>query len=154
MFSVVVRQSRTFQLLMLAWAAMCMGSWEGKQLGLLTQAKGDILYHMTSRSVCKARGRSRKERTFTVMAFVCSSSDYAWRSLAFLEMAEHLPADGKSWMNFLFCFAWAQGFFFTCWTAFRSAHEFSHLHPSSSLPHPTWGGSERVAIWCWAASCG
>ena len=36
MVLVVARQSRTFQLLMLAWPARRMGSWEGAQLGQLT----------------------------------------------------------------------------------------------------------------------
>jgi len=47
-------------------------------------------------------------------------------------------------MNCLFCFACVGGFYFTCETAFISAHELSHLYPSNSLPCPT-GEVERVS---------
>jgi len=54
MFSVVARQSRIFQLLMLAWPARCTGNWEGTQLGQLTQTgQRDILFLMTSCTVYK-----------------------------------------------------------------------------------------------------
>jgi len=54
MFLFVARQARTFQLLVLAWPARCLGSWEGTQPGQLTQTgQRDIPYRMTSRSVCK-----------------------------------------------------------------------------------------------------
>jgi len=57
MVLVIARQSSTFQLLMLAWASRCMGSWEGTQLGQLTQTgQRDILFHMTSCSVYKLAG--------------------------------------------------------------------------------------------------
>jgi len=54
MFSVVARQSRTFQLLVLAWPARCTGSWEGTELGQLTQTgQRDLLFHVMSSSVYK-----------------------------------------------------------------------------------------------------
>jgi len=82
-----------------------------------------------------------------MMVFVFPSNPHAWWSPAFLEMAEHLPADGKWWMNSLFLFACACGFCFTYSTVFISAHRFSHFYPSSSLPRPT-GGNEWGAVWC------
>jgi len=61
MFLVVARQSRTFQLLTVAWAARGTGSWEGTQLGQQTQTgQRDIPYHMTSCSAYKG-GRRRKK---------------------------------------------------------------------------------------------
>ena len=48
------------------------------------------------------------------MVFVFLSHHYTWWSPAFLEMAEHLPADAKQWMNSLFCFACVRSFCFTC----------------------------------------
>jgi len=49
MFLVVARQSRTFQLLTLAWAARCTGSWEGIQPGQLAPTdQSDIPYCMAS----------------------------------------------------------------------------------------------------------
>ena len=54
MFLVVARQSRTFLLLILAWPARYMGSWEWTQLGQLTQtAQRGILCGMTLFSVYK-----------------------------------------------------------------------------------------------------
>ena len=71
--------------------------------------------------------------------FVFPGNRYVWRSPAFLEMAEHLPADGKRWMTSLFCFACMCSFCFPYETVFISTHEFSHFYPSDSLPHPTGG---------------
>jgi len=51
MLLVVARQSRTFQLLTLAWAARCMGNGEGTQLTQTGQS--DIPYHLMSRSPYK-----------------------------------------------------------------------------------------------------
>jgi len=58
MFWVAARQSRTFQLLLLAWPARCTGSWEGTQPdmgtqpGQLTQTgQRDLLFRVTPRSV-------------------------------------------------------------------------------------------------------
>jgi len=45
----------------------------------------------------------RRGGTFGVTAFVVPSNSYARRSPAFLEVAEHLPTDGKVWSNPLFC---------------------------------------------------
>jgi len=54
MFLVVAKQSRTLQLLTLAWPSRCTGSGEGTQLGQLTQTgQRDIPYHMTSCSAYK-----------------------------------------------------------------------------------------------------
>jgi len=56
MFSVVARRSRIFQLVTLAWPARSMGSWEGTQLGQLTQTgQTGILFRRTSCSVYKLR---------------------------------------------------------------------------------------------------
>jgi len=54
MFLVVARQSRFFQLFTLAWAARCMESGTGTQLGHLTPTgQRDVPYHMTSCSAYK-----------------------------------------------------------------------------------------------------
>ena len=113
----VLTQSRPFLLLTpphqrVGWG--CTRSWEGTQLGRLTPTdQRDIPYHMMSCSAYKAGRRRRKGGdTFGVMAFVLPSNCQAWWSPAFLEMAEHLPADGKWWMNSLLCFACACGFSF------------------------------------------
>ena len=91
----------------------CTRSWEGTQLGQLTPTdQRAIPYHMTSCSAYKA-GEEEGRGTFGVMVFVFPSHCYTWWSPAFLEMAEHLPAHGKEWMNSLFCFACMRGFCFT-----------------------------------------
>jgi len=57
MFLVIARQSRTFQLLMLAWAARCVGSWMGTQPGQWAPAgPRDVPCHSVSCSACKAWG--------------------------------------------------------------------------------------------------
>ena len=82
----------------------CTRSWEGTQPGQLTPTdQRDIPYHMTSCSAYKARGRRRKWGMFGVMVFVFTGNHYTWWSPAFLEVAEHLPADGKRRMNSLLC---------------------------------------------------
>lgn len=77
---------------------------------------------------------------FRVMAFVFSSDHYMWWNSAFPGMAEHQPANGKQWLNFLFCFACMCSF---CFSVFISAHEFFHLCSFYPLPHPT-----MEAVWC------
>lgn len=42
---------------------------------------------------------------FEVMVFALPSNCYVLWSPAFQEVAEHLTADGKHWMESLFCFA-------------------------------------------------
>jgi len=57
MFLFVASQSGTFQLLTLAWAARCMGSWEGTRPGQLTPSdQRDIPCHMVSCSAYKVDG--------------------------------------------------------------------------------------------------
>jgi len=78
MFLVVARQSRTFQLLMLAWAARCTRNWEGTQPGQLTpNDQRDVPYHMMSCSTYKVGGRRRKRKTLGVTVFVFPSNSYA-----------------------------------------------------------------------------
>jgi len=49
------------QLLMLAWAASCMGNWEGTQPGQLTTAnQRDIPCHMMSCSASKVGGKKKE----------------------------------------------------------------------------------------------
>jgi len=63
-FSVVARQSRSFQLLGLAWPARCLGSCEGTQPGQLTQSgHRGILFHMASCSLYKLGGVGRGAAT-------------------------------------------------------------------------------------------
>jgi len=78
MLLVVARQSGTFQLLTLAWAARCMGSWEGTWPGQLTPTdQRDIPCHMLSYSAYKVGERRRKRGLFGVIAFVFPSNCYA-----------------------------------------------------------------------------
>ena len=99
-------------------------------------------------------GKKKEGGTLGAMAFVFPSPRYACWSPAVLEMDEHLPADGKRWMNSFFCFACVCGFCSTYSTVFISTHEFSHFCPSSSLPHPTGAGCERATVWGLVASWG
>lgn len=62
--------------------------------------KGTV--HITWCSAAKAQGKEVQGRTFMIMVFVFPNNCYTWWSLAFL--AKRLPAAGKQWMNFLFCF--------------------------------------------------
>lgn len=103
---------------------------------------------MTSRSIYKAGGRRRKGWTFRVTALVFLSNCYGWYSLAFLEIAEYLPAHGKWWINPLFCFDFTCGFFFICQLDFISTQEISHFYPSNPTSHPTVGSGM-----VWASSC-
>lgn len=71
-------------------------------------------------------------------AIVFLSNGYAWWGSAFLEMAEHLTAHGKEWMNSLFCFACMWRF------CFISTQEWTHSHPSGFGPYSFEG-----VISCW-----
>ena len=127
-------------------------SWEATQPGQLTPTdQRDIPCHMMSCSACKAERRKRKWGTFEVNAFVFPSNHYMWWSPAFLVMAEQLSADGKQWINSLFCFA--------CMCGFALAIKLSLSQPLSFLiftllilsPIPLWGewASGYVVLSCW-----
>lgn len=60
---------------------------------------------------------------------VVPNHTYADWSPAFLEMAEHLSAEGMYWINSKFCF--------TYYIVFISIHEFFHFYASDSLPRLT-----------------
>ena len=62
-----------------------------------------------------------------------------------------MPAEGKQWMNSLFCFACMPSFFFTYETVFISAQKFSYFYRSGSVPQPTGAGSEGPVVWYLAA---
>ena len=132
----------------------CTRTWEGTQLGQLTPTdQRDIPHHMASCSAYKAGGRRRKGGTFGVMAFVFPIHRYTWWSPAFLEMAEHLPANGSS--------EWIPCFVLLACTAFALPIKLSLTQPTCfltftlpilSLIPP--GAGERAAGWCWAACWG
>ena len=64
MILVLARQSRTSQLLTLAWLARRTGSWEGTQSEQLTQTgQGDIPYHTMSGLVSKMGELARGQRS-------------------------------------------------------------------------------------------
>lgn len=70
-------------------------------------------------------------------------------SSPFLYVAEYLPANGKQWKNFFFCFACTCSFFFT--QAVLNSRVLS-LILSSSLPHLTWEkrvSSYGMLSFCW-----
>jgi len=70
-FLIVTRQSRISELLMVAWPARCTGSWEGTQLGKLTQTgERGILYHMMSCPVYKLGELSRGSDRCSEMGWV------------------------------------------------------------------------------------
>jgi len=74
----------------------CTTSWEGTWPGQLTPAdQRDIPYHMMLCSVIKTVGKKEEGAKFRVTVFVFPSNCYKQRSPAFLEMAEHLPVNGK-----------------------------------------------------------
>lgn len=68
-------------------------SWEVTQLGQLTPS--DILDHMTSCSAYKSEGRRRNRGNVQSYSVWLPKSPLPWWSLAFLEVAEHLPVLGK-----------------------------------------------------------
>lgn len=74
---------------------------------------------------------------------------YTQWSPASLRMAEHLPADGKQWINFALLL-WIA---FAIKTVYISTYKLSHIYPSDSLPI-TSGMREQVAAWDWAACWG
>jgi len=74
----------------------CTKGWERTQQGQLTSAgQRDIPYHVMALSAHKAGGRRRKVKTFGATVFVFPSNHYVRWGHAFLEMAEHLPDNGK-----------------------------------------------------------
>lgn len=80
-------------------------SWGSTQPGQLTLIdQKDIPGHMASCSAYKARGGRRKRETLRMTVFIFPGHSYMWWSLAFLEVAEHLPPHGKWQMCSLFCF--------------------------------------------------
>lgn len=94
---------------------------------------------MASWSADESGGERRRGRVFSGVVVVCPSHHYAWWSLAFPGMAEHLSVHGKGWRNSLFSFACAYSFCFTYETIFISVHKFSRFYPSKHLPCPTPG---------------
>lgn len=84
--------------------------WVGEEVGgdtapQLTQFdQRDVALYVTSCSAIKSQGEVEEGETFVVMEPVFQVA-VRWWSLTFLEMAESLSADGKWWINALFCFA-------------------------------------------------
>ena len=101
---------------------------------------------------CKSWGKRRKVGMFGVMPFVFPSNCYMCWSPAFLE---HLPADGKWWMNSLFCFVCTYDFCFTYYyllCLYLNPRVFSLLLIWFSLPSHCEGsewalGGTLVASW-------
>ena len=125
----------------------CTRSWEGTQPGQLTLAEQRAIPYCTmSCSAIKAEGKKEERGMFGVMAFVIPSNRCMWQSPAFLETAEHLPANGKQWTNSLLFFAWEHSFCLPCRTVSISTHEFSHFYLSDSL-------TILVGHWEWGSSC-
>lgn len=114
-----------------------------EQISFIAGSRG---YHRVSCSEYKAeKGKRREGVTSRGMAFVFPSSCYKWWSLAFLGMAEQLPAHAKWWMNSLFWFAWM--------CSFALAVRLSLSHPQVLLLLVFWlcpiPLSEK-----WESSCG
>lgn len=66
---------------------------------------------------------------------------YVWWVLVFLQVAEHLPAHGKQWINYLFCFACVCDFYFTWGTVFTSTYEVFFIF-TLPIVSPTCTGEE------------
>lgn len=114
----------------------CTNSWEGTQRRQLIQTyQRDIPYHMPSRLAIKNTGK--KGGWFRVTVFVFPRNHYMWWSPAFLEMAKHLPANGKELINSLFCFACIGRFWFPY---YLNPQVFALLpslfSPPSAIPSP------------------
>lgn len=79
------------------------GAGRGHNLDSWSQLTTRVSHHTQHIKLGKEHG------TFGLMVFVFHCHHYKWWSLALLEMAEHLPAFGRWWMDSLFCFACMPG---------------------------------------------
>lgn len=110
-------------------------SWEGAQLEQLTPTDQN-------------RGKKVEEREFGVMESVFPSNSDMWWSSVFLKMAEHLPTNGKLWINSLFCFALhcAQLFLSLLNCPYLNTLRFLYFCSSYFLPYPSAGEQASSSI--------
>lgn len=120
-------------------------SWERTQLGQLTPTgQSNISYHMTMCSAYKA-GEEGRGACLEWCYFVFPINHIiGWTAV--LEMAKHLPANGKEWMNSLFTFACAHDLCFTCETVITSTQKFCLVPFWFYPPSKQWGVSEWAAV--------
>jgi len=128
MFLAGARQSRASQLLMLAWAAQRMGSWEGTQLGQLTQRA--IPHHMMSWLVHKLGGTGWRGSDHCSGIGWCDSSGGEQMHLCITCFVSLLLVVSSS------------AFLLNC--LYLSPRVFTFSHP---LPHPMgrWELSEQLS---------
>lgn len=119
------------------WVCTC--TWEMTHLGQLTQVGRRI---SQTRQHVKL-GKREIIGMLRVIPFVSPHHHHTWRNSALPDMSEHLPANGKWWMNSLICFGCLSCFCFVFWTVFISVHKFSYFYSSNSLLHSTQG--ERMS---------
>jgi len=90
------------------WAGGAQESGRGRSQDSWPQLAKGILHATRHHARHTKLGKKEAGGHFGMMAFVFPSNRYPWWSPAFLEVAEHWPADGKWWINSLFWFACAQ----------------------------------------------
>lgn len=117
-------------------------SWEGAQLGQLIPADHTMWCHPQH---VKLREEGRRDE---YLKWWHLSAQVTGNHLDFHEMAKHLSAHGKQWINSLFCFALSVSLFL-CKCARFLAFTLLCFYSPGSLPHPV--RAEWVSEWSWAA---
>lgn len=117
-----------------------------------------FLYHMAPHSAIKAeeekeRGGGEQELRHLEWQCLSSQETVMCNESCFPRSREHLPADRKLQMIFLFCFVCTSRFCHSSQSIFISTHEFSYFYTSDCLLHTTWG---EWTLWnsaaCWVKS--
>lgn len=113
--------------------SFCPHSWEwARSWERHSWDSGPHLAKGISQTYCvmlssKGSGKTRKGIT------VVTSNHYVCWGHAFQEVAKCLPANGKQWINSLFCFVFTHSFCFSYKTDFSLIHKFVDCRwPSSS----------------------
>lgn len=115
--------------------------WLSQVLNDPKQTKGYLITYdniLSNKSWVKESGRNI---TYTPKTQLCVMR------CAFLEVDEHLPDDGKQWMNSLFCFSCVHSFCTGKLFQPMSSCMFTFLILSANPP----GEGEWAAVRCWAA---
>ena len=123
----VAKQSRIFQLLLLAWPDRCIGSWEGTQLGQLTQTgERGILFHMMSCCIYNLGELAGGSDCYSGMAWILF---IWWQAIAFV--------------HHLFYYYY---YVLLCFPVKLSLSQAMSFHFSHSPPHPM-GCGRGMSMW-------